>query len=113
MFKMFKSYEYKILENQLKQEKEENSRLKSLLEKEQQRNENAFKEELNACTFAFDFKRTNVFSIERLVHKDCPQTIIGYFLEKDGNMEPRQWYFECSQEMHEKLVKQFNEIKKK
>ena len=110
---MFKSYAYKILENELKQAKDEIKRLKSSLEYEMGKNQNAIKEELNACTFAFDFKRTNVFSIERLVHKDCPQTVIGYFLERDGNVEPRQWFFECSQEMHEKLVKQFIEIKKK
>lgn len=72
-------------------------------------------------TFAFDFKTVNVFSIERNWKDSYPCTIIGYIvndqtIHNDGKILDKQvvkeWYLYCSDDQHEKLVKEFNEFKK-
>lgn len=77
--------------------------------------EQAFKatQELHKCSFSFDWNRGQAFSIERMyenVHK-IPFTVIGYIKEEDKRVG--EWKFYCSQEEHERLVKDFNDSKKK
>jgi hypothetical protein len=68
--------------------------------------------------FAFDFKKMNVFSIERNVNANKPCTIIGYILKEpkedsDGSKDVvREWYFYCDDEQHNKLVEQFKAARK-
>ena len=56
------------------------------------------------CSFAIDFEKLNVFSVERIVRENIPITIIGY-LGVDGNV--KSWYYYCSEEIHNNLAKQF------
>jgi hypothetical protein len=68
--------------------------------------------------FAFDFKKMNVFSIERNVNANKPCTIIGYILKEpkedsDGSKDVvREWYFYCDEDSHKKLVKEFETTRK-
>lgn len=73
---------------------------------------------VHAGPFAFDFKKMNVFSIERNVNANKPCTIIGYVLKEaredsDGTKDVvREWYFYCNEEQHKKLVKEFESSRK-
>lgn len=67
-------------------------------------------------SFSFDWKLGRAFSIER-IHDWCsdqekylPVTVIGYIKEEKAIGE---WRFYCSAEEHERLVKEFNETRKK
>lgn len=68
--------------------------------------------------FAFDFKKMNVFSIERNINANKPCTIIGYILKEpkedsDGSKDVvREWYFYCDEDAHKKLVKEFESSRK-
>jgi len=56
-------------------------------------------------SYAIDFAAINAFSIERGVNQhDAPTTTIGW-LDKEGRTN--EWYFYCSQDTHEGLVRQF------
>lgn len=72
-------------------------------------------------TFAFDFNAVNAFSIERNWNNGKVCTIIGYTVDEqtihdNGKILDKQtvkeWYLYCSDDQHEKLVKEFNEFKK-
>lgn len=78
--------------------------------------------DITTSTFSADFARMNAFAIERNVSSSTREvcTIIGYILKEpvvftDGNVSEkdvvREWYLYCSQEQHEKLVKEFNEYR--
>lgn len=84
-------------------------RLKDSLE-EAQRVVADVKAEISNCDFSFDFANINAFSIERNFDNNLPVTVIGY-LTNDKN-ETKEWYLYCSTEQHQKLVEQFNRIKK-
>ena len=58
-----------------------------------------------------DFVKMNAFSIERLVdNKDLPQTVIGYFLTQgDGTKELREWFIQCNDTTHARLVSEFKD----
>jgi hypothetical protein len=65
------------------------------------------------CLFAFDFANPdiNVFSIERNGWNTSDETtIIGYILSGDIH-DVKQWYFCCSREQHNELVKKWVEYK--
>lgn len=63
----------------------------------------------------FDFTKVNVFSIERMCDNRTNgkiNTIIGFLLPKgEGKYETKEWFLYCSQEQHDKLVKQFSQHK--
>jgi DNA repair exonuclease SbcCD ATPase subunit len=73
------------------------------------------------ASFAFDFEKMNAFSIERMAKDNLPCTVIGYPLPKvevkDGvettSTSINEWYLYCSDKQHEKLVKEFEEYRKK
>jgi hypothetical protein len=73
--------------------------------------------ELYKSSFAFDWKTGKAFSIERIqqwneYHEHyIPTTVIGYYKNEEGAIG--EWRFYCSQEEHERLVKDFNDYKKK
>lgn len=58
------------------------------------------------CSFEFDFKKMNAFSIERIVKDGSFKTVIGY-IRPNGDIA--EWTFYCSHVTHEKLVTQFRE----
>lgn len=61
--------------------------------------------ETSITSYAIDFKLLNAVSIERdFDDKGNPLTSIGW-MDKDGRMQ--EWYFQCNQDAHEALVKQF------
>lgn len=73
------------------------------------------------CTFSFDFKAVNAFSVERNWNNGKVCTVVGYTVDEqtihDGGkildkQIVKEWYLYCSEEQHEKLVKEFNEHKK-
>jgi hypothetical protein len=61
-------------------------------------------------SFAFDFNSVRVISIERMIRGDSntPSTIIGW-LNLDGTTH--EWYYDCNQDAHEELVRQFKKHK--
>lgn len=75
---------------------------------------------VTASSFVFDFKSMRAFSVERIIRDGQPTTIIGYLLQevenKDGTIKTqdkvREWFFNCNQEQHEKLVHEFEKAKK-
>ena len=58
---------------------------------------------------AIDFQKMNAFSIERMLSDDGNEvmTTIGYIV----NGEVKEWYLNCSQEIHNELVKLFLQSK--
>jgi len=65
----------------------------------------------HSADFVVDWKRLNVFSVERHGGEKEAYTIIGYF-DKDGCID--EWKFYCSLEQHNKLAQEFrNGIAKK
>jgi len=57
---------------------------------------------------SFDFKAVKVFSIEREWDTRGSRTNIGYVL----NDEVHEWHLFCSDEQHERLVKEFEKSRK-
>lgn len=83
--------------------------------------ESAKERDMQTSTFAIDFNATKVFAIERNMHNGDICTIVGCMrLDRtttiDGAIHEKQdtleWYLYCSQEQHEKLVKEFEAHKK-
>ena len=76
---------------------------------------------MREASFSFDFEKMNAFSIERMAKDNLPCTVIGYPLPKvevkDGvettSTSIKEWYLYCSDKQHEKLVKEFEEYRKK
>jgi len=82
----------------------------------------AEKADVASSTFTIDFNKMDVFSIERHIKGDKAVTIVGHFLQEPVkvnndvftlNKITREWNLSCSQEQHERLVKDFAEFKKK
>lgn len=62
---------------------------------------------------SFDFKFMNAFSIERLnTPANGPHTVIGYIFNNGVSKEIRQWIFYISMMEHDRLLGEFNEVKK-
>jgi hypothetical protein len=71
-------------------------------------------------SFNFNDKNINVFSVERIdmqwvagIPNRDERTVIGYFIfDEHGGTTVKQWTFYCSREDHNKLVVEFNAVKK-
>jgi len=74
------------------------------------------------CPASFDFsdENINVFSVERMempsfagVPNISERTVIGYFIfNENGGTTIKEWNLYCSREDHNKLVAEFNAVKK-
>ena len=70
---------------------------------------------VTSSTFVFDFDAVKAFSVERMLRDGHPCTVIGYMVKTeefvDGNKvtneKPKEWYYYCNQEQHEKVVAAF------
>ena len=83
--------------------------------------EKAKESDLQTSTFTLNFSAMRVFAIERNLHNGDVCTIVGHFIAEpvafsDGNVATKdtihEWYLYCSQEQHEKLIKEFEAYKK-
>lgn len=81
-------------------------------------------EDLNKSSFSFDWERGGAFAVERIHEFDddleiyITTTVIGYHksvptAENPNTVVNGEWRFYCSQEEHERLVKEFNEYRAK
>ena len=62
-------------------------------------------EPVSNCSVVCDFKSMKAFSIERITSRESgPRTIIGYVKPENTLGE---WFLECNEEQHEKLIKEF------
>ena len=98
--KSFLESEIESLKLELKWKKEEADRLRQTLEDQKKHARNEL--------VSFDFKAVKVFSIEREWDARGTHTTIGYIV----NDEVKQWVFFCSEEQHERLVKEFEKSRK-
>ena len=82
----------------------------------------ATQRDLTTSTFSIDFNQMKVFAIERNVDQHRAYTIVGHFMDEpvvftDGNFAMKsvlhEYTFYCSHEEHERLVKEFNDFKKR
>ena len=82
----------------------------------------AVNKDVETADFAMDFKKCNAFAIERNAKDGKAVTIVGHFVNEpvaftDGQVQLKQatkeWYMYCSQEQHNKLVKDFEASKTK
>lgn len=111
---MFNKNNVKALEQEIDYLKYENSRLQ---EARDYFSNQAFELKKSLVQIArdsevqIDFVKMNAFSIERLVDsKDLPQTVIGYFLTQgDGAKELREWFIQCNDTTHARLVTEFKD----
>jgi len=62
------------------------------------------------CDVAIDFKLMNAVSVERLFDSDdgMAKTVIGYKVGNENQFTIEEWSFYCSEEIHKKLIQQFN-----
>lgn len=111
---MFNKNNVRVLEQEIDYLKYENSRLQ---EARDYFSNQAFELKKSLVQIArdsevqIDFVKMNAFSIERLVdNKDLPQTVIGYFLTQgDGTKELREWFIQCNDTTHARLVSEFKD----
>ena len=101
--------------------KQENRELQTKYELQKQAHDllTEKKEITGDAEVVLDFKKMNVFSIERFVQQDgVPCTLIGYFLNQShvandnvvvNNDVVQQWYVYCSPERHAEIVQQYKE----
>jgi phage FluMu gp28-like protein len=104
---MFGLFRYSVLESEieslkleLKWKKEEVDRLRQTLEDQKRHARNEL--------VSFDFKAVKVFSVEREWDHRGTHTTIGYIV----NDEVKQWVFFCSDEQHDRLIKEFEKSRK-
>ena len=71
-----------------------------------EQNKQKFLSELVNADYVIDFNLLNPFSIERIIKNDAGTTVLGYF---DTKGEPREWFLQCSFDMHQKLATEFKE----
>lgn len=80
--------------------------------------------DVTKSSFSFNWKLGRAFSIERIqdwlsdAEMYVPVTVIGYHApdsipEDPDKVKVGEWRFYCSQEEHERLVKEFNEYRAK
>ena len=60
--------------------------------------------ELDSSSFAIDFEKMNIVSIERAIRHKKSITIFGY-IDKDNIL--KEWVFYCSLDQHERIVDQY------
>ena len=71
-----------------------------------EQNKQKFLSELVNADYVIDFNLLNPFSIERIIKNDAGTTVLGYFSTKG---EPREWFLQCSFDMHQRLSNEFKE----
>jgi len=98
--KSFLESEIESLKLELKWKKEEVDRLRQTLEDQKKHARNEL--------VSFDFKAVKAFSVERELGSRGIHTTIGYIV----NDEVKQWVFFCSEEQHERLIKEFEKSRK-
>lgn len=64
-----------------------------------------WKSDVSDASIGIDFDKINAFSVERNQDNGAPRTIIGY-IKPSG--EVCEWYYDCTLDMHNELVLQFN-----
>lgn len=74
--------------------------------KQIEQNNQKFLSELVNADYVIDFNLLNPFSIERIIKNDAGTTVLGYF---DTKGEPREWFLQCSFDMHQRLATEFKE----
>lgn len=77
-----------------------------------QRHFDAITSKQHSCAASVDFVTMKAFSIERNIKDGFPVTIIGYWKSEDDKKKLGEWYIYCDENIHEKLVKQFDEAMK-
>lgn len=103
---MFRSYEtIKKLNNKIWELQLDNNQLKAEVI-----NYKSYLKEIEeaqcSATFLLNFDQMNVFSIERIFKKnDLPRTVIGHRI----GAEIKEWYLQCSLEVHEDICNQYLE----
>lgn len=70
-------------------------------------NNEAVQLDVQSSTFVIDWANMDAFSIERMGDRNCVYTVIGHWVETNGNREIHEWKFYCSKEQHEKLAAEF------
>lgn len=98
--KSFLESEIEDLKRKLKWKQEEVDRLRGIIDNQEKQVRNEL--------VSFDFKAVKVFSVEREWDTRGSRTNIGYVL----NDEVHQWHLFCSDEQHERLVKEFERSRK-
>ena len=74
--------------------------------------------DIATSNFAIDFNKMRVCALERNMHNGMVCTIIGHLIAEPvgdtGKFKEhvKEYYFYCSQEQHEKLIKEFEAHKK-
>ena len=67
----------------------------------------AIKADVNDSEFVIDWKNMDVFSIERMGDHNAAYTVLGHWIEENGQKVIHEWKFYCSHEQHQKLAKEF------
>lgn len=96
----------------LEREVEYHKRLAEHATKEVTELQQAINDNARAATPSLDFDKMDAFSIERMRKDGMPYTVIGYL--KSLPEEPPdigEWVLHCSDEHHERLVREFNQYK--
>lgn len=60
--------------------------------------------ELDSSSFAIDFEKMNIVSIERVIKNNKSLTLFGY-IDKDEKL--KEWVFFCSLAQHENIVDEY------
>lgn len=114
----------KELENQLLKVTDQRDNLRAKLDTIKDNKSEETLSDINKSSFSFDWKNGNAFSIERISYWSkqqeiwIPTTIIGYYAPNPTEENPNatrigEWYFHCSLQEHERLVKDFNAYQSK
>jgi predicted RNase H-like nuclease (RuvC/YqgF family) len=88
------------LQFELERKREEIQRLKHEIETK--------KPDYRNATFSFNFNAVKAFSVERLPSDKGVATVIGYIVKDNV----KEWHLYCSDEQHERLVKEFEQSRK-
>lgn len=97
---------------------EDVKRLQDTISRMTAENQDAKLKDVATSTFAIDFNKMRVCALERNMHNGMVCTIIGHLIAEPvgdtGKFKEhvKEYYFYCSQEQHEKLIKEFEAHKK-
>jgi hypothetical protein len=100
----------KALLEEIEELRSENKNLRGIIKTNEDRKLAVVYDDIDSCTFGFDWAKVNAFSIERNHRTDfgslVAYTIIGYI--KPENNTVAEWTLVCSQEEHNRLAAQFD-----
>ena len=82
-------------------------RLQAEIDKMHKDRVDVIKADVNDSEFVIDWKNMDVFSIERMGDKQAAYTVLGHWIEENGQKVIHEWKFYCSHEQHQKLAKEF------